>query len=46
MLCQASGPGETMLESTEIIGRMQFEHSLKVDPKHTKTMLNMGIVKA
>lgn len=24
----------------------QFEHSLSVDPKHTKTMLNMGIVRA
>ena len=24
----------------------QFTHSLKVDPKHTKTMLNVGIVKA
>ncbi|MEZ5418954.1 MAG: tetratricopeptide repeat protein [Vicinamibacterales bacterium] len=24
----------------------QFEQSLKIDPKHTKTMLNMGIVKA
>src|SRR5439155_13702117 len=24
----------------------QFEHSLKVDPKHTKTLLNVGIVKA
>jgi cytochrome c-type biogenesis protein CcmH/NrfG len=24
----------------------QFEQSLKVDPAHTKTMLNMGIVKA
>jgi tetratricopeptide (TPR) repeat protein len=24
----------------------QFEHSLKLDPKHPKTLLNMGIVKA
>ena len=24
----------------------QFEHSLKIDPKHTKTLLNVGIVKA
>ena len=24
----------------------QFEHSLSLDPKHTKTMLNMGIVRA
>jgi len=24
----------------------QFERSLQIDPKHTKTMLNMGIVKA
>jgi tetratricopeptide (TPR) repeat protein len=24
----------------------QFERSLTIDPKHTKTMLNMGIVKA
>jgi cytochrome c-type biogenesis protein CcmH/NrfG len=24
----------------------QFAHSLSVDPKHTKTMLNMGIVRA
>lgn len=24
----------------------QFEHSLRLDPKHTKTMLNMGIVRA
>ena len=24
----------------------QFEHSLSVDPKHTKTLLNLGIVKA
>ena len=24
----------------------QFDHSLKVDPKHTKTLLNVGIVKA
>lgn len=24
----------------------QFEHSLSIDPKHTKTMLNMGIVRA
>jgi tetratricopeptide (TPR) repeat protein len=24
----------------------QFEHSLKVDPKHAKTLLNVGIVKA
>ncbi len=24
----------------------QFEQSLRIDPKHTKTMLNMGIVKA
>ena len=24
----------------------QFEHSLEIDPAHTKTMLNMGIVKA
>ena len=24
----------------------QFTHSLKVDPRHTKTMLNVGIVKA
>ena len=24
----------------------QFEHSLKIDPKHTKTMLNIGIVRA
>ncbi len=24
----------------------QFEYSLSVDPKHTKTMLNMGIVRA
>ena len=24
----------------------QFEHSLAIDPKHTKTLLNMGIVKA
>jgi len=24
----------------------QFEHSLSVDPKHTKTLLNMGIVRA
>ena len=24
----------------------QFEHSLTVDPKHTKTLLNLGIVKA
>jgi cytochrome c-type biogenesis protein CcmH/NrfG len=24
----------------------QFEHSLSIDPKHTKTLLNMGIVKA
>ena len=24
----------------------QFEHSLSLDPKHTKTLLNMGIVRA
>ena len=24
----------------------QFEHSLSIDPKHTKTLLNLGIVKA
>jgi tetratricopeptide (TPR) repeat protein len=24
----------------------QFEHSLSIDAKHTKTLLNMGIVKA
>ena len=24
----------------------QFEHSLSIDPKHTKTLLNIGIVKA
>ncbi len=24
----------------------QFEHSLSIDPKHTKTLLNMGIVRA
>src|SRR5262249_12784488 len=24
----------------------QFDHSLKIDPKHTKTLLNVGIVKA
>ena len=24
----------------------QFEHSLAIDPKHTKTMLNLGIVRA
>ena len=24
----------------------QFQHSLEVDPKHTKTILNMGIVRA
>jgi tetratricopeptide (TPR) repeat protein len=24
----------------------QLEHSLKVDPKHTKTLLNMGVVRA
>jgi tetratricopeptide (TPR) repeat protein len=24
----------------------QFAHSLKIDPKHTKTLLNVGIVKA
>jgi cytochrome c-type biogenesis protein CcmH/NrfG len=24
----------------------QFDHSLKLDPKHTKTLLNVGIVKA
>ena len=24
----------------------QFEHSLKIDPKHIKTLLNMGIVRA
>jgi cytochrome c-type biogenesis protein CcmH/NrfG len=24
----------------------QFEHSLKVDPRHTKTLLNLGIVRA
>ena len=24
----------------------QFSHSLKLDPKHTKTLLNVGIVKA
>jgi tetratricopeptide (TPR) repeat protein len=24
----------------------QFEHSLTIDPKHTKTLLNIGIVKA
>lgn len=30
MLCRSSGPGATMLESAEIIGRMQYEHSLKL----------------
>lgn len=29
-LCQASGPGRNMMESTEINGRMQFEHSLNM----------------
>ena len=24
----------------------QFDHSLKLDPKHAKTLLNVGIVKA
>jgi tetratricopeptide (TPR) repeat protein len=24
----------------------QFAHSLKIDPKHAKTLLNLGIVKA
>jgi len=24
----------------------QFEHSLSIDPKHLKTLLNMGIVRA
>jgi tetratricopeptide (TPR) repeat protein len=24
----------------------QFTHSLKLDPKHTKTLLNLGIVRA
>jgi neutral ceramidase len=28
--CIASGPGRNMIESTEIIGRRQFEHSLKL----------------
>jgi len=28
--CIALGPGKTQLESTEIIGRRQFEHSLKL----------------
>jgi len=30
MNCIASGPGKTQLESTEIIGRKQFEHSMKL----------------
>lgn len=39
-MCIAFGPGNDMFESTEIIGRNQFEHGLKLfnDPKSTRLM--------
>lgn len=45
MLCIASGPGRTMKESTEIIGRKQYEHSMKLWSLSKDTLYRHRIIK-
>ena len=44
--CPPISASRTTTRTSPIARSPQFEHSLSLDPKHTKTLLNMGIVRA